>query len=533
MKTFWDILKEYLFVVEDKENKVIYKTDFGINIIAIKQQLTKFTLQQIISYIYSRKYNCDSDIIKLFAMHSTVRSIKDIMYIDEVEINIKDEQGNETKKMTYQNKLEGALNFYGSDHGDSDGLIKMSNDIIKFFTVDLMKMKGKQSKSINEVMNYKESTSIIGDLQIEKRKFINGIKTNDYSGIDSEVLYNLLQMYNTNKLSISDKLPKDELDSLILSDTYISNYIAQFKEKEYEEHIKKWCEEKHLNYKHVITFFNTYCKLSNDIVKYENKIIELDKEIVNEVPVDLLWFSEHTPQLILPSEVHESDLIKISLLQGYGYNLVRNIAIINNNYYYISVFNPYVEYIYKIGKLFKPKTITNKEILNNTLIYKNKLGSTLLYISKKEDDLTGDEDINFIDNIKPSIISKVLPQMLYDNKKYSSIVHEEYVRKFLNKLVVNKKSNTTLNRIISKYVKTIENIKMDLFNNYDRNAFEKLTIIIDITKGNQITKKVIIDLIVSPEYGMKMQQVGGNIRSKDIIHINNSYVRYMIDILNR
>lgn len=532
MVTFWNILREYLFIVADKE-KNVYKTEFGSNIIKMNQQMISLTLQQVISFIYSRKYNCSDDMLKLIAMHSTLRSINDIIYtklIDEVD----KKTGNIISKPYRQ--IEEILNLYGNSYGDSYALIKISNDIINFLT---------GNSSLTNIIANKKSPSIMTNLLMEKRKFIDGIKSNDYRNINTDVLHNFIQMYNTNKLSLDTQISSKEFDKLISNDTIIRGYLSKFKEKEYVNMIENWCNKKHLNYANVMNFFDKYLSLLNSITKYENGLIDTDQEIVREEPIKLEWFNSTTPQLINMNEVSKEDLIKIPLLHGYQYNLVRNIAIINNNYYYVGVFNPSIEYIYILDQVFYRSVDKSKSRMMNSTFIKN-LGSTLLFINKKEND-DGNEALNFIENIHPTIISKVLPQMLYDNKQYNTTIHEQYVRTFLNKLTINKQDNSIINNIVSKYIKTIGQIKYDLMNNYDKNAFQKLLVITNVNdevykkineKEKEYEKRIenrqkIKDIMSSQSYIINTQSGGQiNFNENKLNNIANPYIMDLVKILN-
>ena len=522
MNSFWDILREYLFIVDDKENDIIYKTDFGSNIMKIKQQMVTLSLQQIISFIYSRKYNCTDDMIKLLAMYTTLRSVNDIVYTKLIDDKDRPQ-------------FEDTLKLYGNPHGDSYALIKISNDIINFLTVDLALMQNKQSKSLIEIMGDKKSSTIIADLVIEKRKFIDGLNKNDYKNMNNDVLNNFIQMYNKNKLSLTSQLSSEEINILIANDTYVNNYMSKFKEKEFVNLIRNWCNKRYLNYVNVMNFFNNYSRLLNNIKKYEEQLIDIDSEIVKDKPIKFSWFDATTPQLININEVSKEDLIKIPLLHGYSYNLVRNIAIINNNYYYISVFNPFIDYIFKIGQIFYKSIDKSKsKMINNT--FTKPLGSTLLFINKKENTFTGDEELNFIENIPSNIISKVLPQMVHNSNQYNITLHEEYVRKFLLKLTVNKQGTSIINNIISKYIKTIEQIKYDLFNNYDNFAFEKLIVITNVSTNNEDKnddQNNIRKIMSNKSYNIR-PQFGGSFNKKTtkINNINNSYVYDLTKILN-
>ena len=521
METFWNILKEYLFIVEDSNTKIVYKTDFGNNIIKMKTKLTRFNLQQLISYIYSRKYNCQDDILKLFAMHSTVRSLSELIYVKPVT---------ENGKTMYKNTLEQAMVLYGNCNGDSYGLIKICNDIIKFYTNDLLIIKGQYPKPIGEIINYKKSRSIKDELQNDKKRFINSIKENkfNYKGMDKDVLFNLSQLYNTNKLSVAlnDQISENELDKLMSSGVIIDKYISGFKEQEYEQYIKKWCIDRYLNYTSVSSFFKNYLNLLGDVIKCENKIDDNDYEVTNEIQEDISWFNSHTPQLININEIDKNDLIKIALLNGYGYNLMRNISNINNISYYISIFNPQIDNILKIGKTFTPKKPTTIKIPNNTFIFNKCVGNTLLYISKKEDD-SDEENMNFIDNINPMIISRVIPQIILNIDKYNIMDHEKYISFYLNMLTINRNSNPLVSKFVNNYVRVIESIKLDLLNNQDKNVYEKISVIMENTND----KKYIRDLIAQTN----RLQSGGEIEFTKKINtsITNSYINALVLLLNK
>jgi hypothetical protein len=81
MDAYWDILSEYLLIVHDKDSDNIYKTQFGENIMKMKTQIkSEITLQHLIAYIYSRKYKCDGDMLKLLGMYISLNSPSEIIY---------------------------------------------------------------------------------------------------------------------------------------------------------------------------------------------------------------------------------------------------------------------------------------------------------------------------------------------------------------------------------------------------------------------------------------------------------------------
>jgi hypothetical protein len=440
--SFWEILREQLFVITTKDN-IAFKTEFGQNINKIKQNLVKLSVKHIISLIYGRVYGCYNDMIKLVAMYLTINSTRDIVYYGLVE-----------GKPRYF--FDDAMKLYGNCTGDSNGLIKIANEILEFITKNIM--------LTNEPYTIKE-------LETQKKLFI----TKHYNQIDSELLDTFTQLKNSNNLTSQESLTRKEIDKLIANDTLIKLLNAKLKDPKYINQIEQWSKKRYLKSENILKFLRNYFGLLNDLRKYDKELYEIDEEITTKKYIELTWFDTHTPKMLDSSEVNKDNCISVALLHGFGYSLIKNIAIMNDVYYYINMFNPNLDYVYKINKLFVPQYEVRFKIPNNTFLKYTCLRSTLLYISKKEDEDTGDENIFLIENIENNIISKVLPYMIQNN--YDKVQQEMYVKEFLNKIIINKEGNTIYNKLISKYLKTIEEIRYDLFNFQDKNAFEKLLVV--------------------------------------------------------
>ncbi|MCJ7638223.1 MAG: hypothetical protein MUO21_12100, partial [Nitrososphaeraceae archaeon] len=379
-------------------NDNLYKTQLGDNIMLIKTQMeTNISFQFLLSYIYSRVYKCDSDMIKLISMYMSIKSPKDI-------ILTKQDDGK------YRNMMESALQLYGNSYGDSYGLIKIANYILSQNTIT-----------------------------------------------------------------------------------------------------EEWCISHYLNYSTVKIFIENYTNLSNDIKRYEEGLTSIDQEITYTKINDLKWFDTHTPKLVDDSQIQQEDKIKVALMHGHSYNLVKYITLINNNYY-INIFRPSIRNIYTLPKLYKVMYETKKKIINNSFLIDTKAYSTLLYINQTENSDTGDTEITFIENIPPTIISKVVPQILDDPKKYDSYFQEQETKKYLSSLGLNN------SLVLKNYMQVLTDIKMDLYNNFDKNIFEKLKIIDERSK--------VKDLINNEFRNKKSEilQVGGNYRDcsfvQDIISLS-------------
>lgn len=487
METFWTILKEYLFIAE-KDND-IYKTQFGTNIIKMHQKMSSISLKHLLVYIYGRMYNCTDDIIKLIAMHSTIKSPNDIASDGMVDGR-------------YRVFFENALGLYGNSLGDSHALINISNVIIQLFQHD---------NPLSSLMNNKLSSTVTKNMENNKNNFIGGINNSNYKNVDKSILDDLLQMYYGNKMVLKNTIGKNELDSLVKNDVYVSYYLSEFKNKNYIENIRKWCEQRYLKYDNVMKFYEKYVRLLNEFKKYEEKLYDLDLDIMQDDHVLLEWFNSHTPKMI--TEATKQEGIVISLLHGFSYNLLKNIMVMNGKSYFINILNPNISYRFRLGKIFKPKFESNRPILNNTFLRKESMQSNIIYISKIESDDEADDEIMFIDNVPFNMIAKVLPQMIHNDERYDINKQEQLVRDFLSSLVVDKENNVILSGMTQRYIKTINEIKSILFVNGSK---EKLTVIDD--REN-------IKNIINGQYG------GGDIL--ELNYENIDYISSLIKVLNR
>lgn len=447
MVAFWRMLEEYLFI--ERIDDSLAKSRFGINASKMKTELTLFNLQQLVSYVYSIKYNCDADMLKLLSMHVTCRTLSELVYTKDIVVN--------NKKRKY-NTLVDSMGYYGNCSGDSQGLIKIANRIINFIQKEL----GAQN-NLQMAFNLSE---IARSLDNDKEQFIDGLRNGNYKNMDKNALFNFLQLYNTNKLALSNTINDTEEQMLILNDVYTEKYLNDIKNKKNEHKIAEWSVKNYLNYEKVINFYTNYCKILNDVNKYNSNISIIED---NYISTNANWFKQNIIGAIKANLMNEDDRIKISLMNGYGYNIVRNIANINNNNYYIRIFNPSIDSVMKINKLFQIKSKSSVKIPNTSFLYGKCVGLTLLYISSIQID--GDITINFIDNIDSKLISKIIPQFVPSINVYDIQLHENTIKSFLKSLLINKNDSESadiLNVVVDKYIKTIEGIRTDLYNNIDK-----------------------------------------------------------------
>lgn len=490
MNILWNVLAENLLVVINK-NKA-YKTEFGSKIMYFKQKITilpPLTINQVLSIVYSRSYNCYNEMLTLIAMYTTISSAKEL--IKGGVVNGK-----------YRIQFDDAMKIYGNCEGDSTAILKICDDFLDY----LFKFNIEPT----------DETRIRYEVEKQKQYFLN----KDYSKLDSRTLDNFIQLKNTNKLTTNKMLSNFESDKMISSNTYLLAYLGQIRGIKNELMIKQWCDKRYLNYVVMDRFLETYMRLLNEMKKYEKNLYEEDFEISQDRYTKLDWFDNHTPKLINSNEISKTDRIKIALLYGYNYNLSFNISIINDNYYYLNIFNPDFETVYKINKLFPAKGVTRGRIANNTFLDSTCMKSTILYINKSEDKESGDIEMTLIENIPVKLIARLFPYIIKKDK-YNITIHERYIKEFIRTLVVQKSGNDVYQNLISKYIKTIENIRYHLFNNMEQIAYDKLSVIDDRIQIKQMITQI------------NTIQTGGKYSFTEMSCLINNYVRDLVYILNK
>ena len=142
--------------------------------------------------------------------------------------------------------------------------------------------------------------------------------------------------------------------------------------------------------------------------------------------------------------------------------------------------------------------------------------STVLYILKKDDTESGDIEVTYIENIHPKIISKVLPQILFNSKKYDIVSQEENTRKYLSELIPKKTNLLLLQNILKNYIRSITEIKVDLVNNFNKSGFEKIKIVDDRAEVKEIIMQFfkkdyqqLVTKVKKDDYQQLVKQSGG------------------------
>ena len=183
INSFMETLKNNLIIInnDNDENNYI-KTEYGIKINRLKETL-KISIENLISLVYSYKYKCNEEIIKLISILPSIsQGFKNIS-----NVTIKN------NKIYYDlNKLK---ILYDNKYGDSIAAIEIMNKIIKF---------GKKIIDINEICKKKKNIDIEKIYENNKKKID---KWSEKNYINTRTFKNSYENYiNIKKLINNEKI---------------------------------------------------------------------------------------------------------------------------------------------------------------------------------------------------------------------------------------------------------------------------------------------------------------------------------------
>jgi hypothetical protein len=473
IRSFWDILFEKLCLYSKNNN--IIKTEFGNNIMYVKSKLIEISIDDIVSYIYSGPYGVTGDILKIFAMvNTTSGNIASLSYMDN----------------NYQYKIDKLINRYGNCVSDSDGLIKLANDIIdKFVSLKIISIQ----TNIEKILDENEIIDI-------KQKYIKGKRTNNYNDIanlDNTLIDKLIMLDHNNNLEYTNKLSNKEREQFLKNDLNIS--IVDSKLNEHKKTIMDWCRNNYFEYKTIISFIKNYTRISNDFIKYNsdfelfNNIIKIDKKSTN------------------------TENITCALLHGNGYKIAKKIGGTN---LYVQLINPSPNNVYEIGR------ITKRAHIKNTLVKNSCLGDYIMYLKQNIEF----NQLLLIHNVTPQLIQSITPYVyspeLFSKENYTTNKHTDAITYLTSQFDLNitddlNKSLLTQN-IVKDYVLTIKNIKKDMLNNFNQLTYKKI-----MSLDPDIEYKYAIEQYIKKQIDIKYNRIPNVIDKNNVNNLVNLVGGYM------
>lgn len=295
--------------------KEFVKSEYGIAINSLMSLLTDYSKEMIISYIYSRYYGIDNDILKILTMYKIIDGrIKNLAYDD----------GN----LNRYNELK---SIYKNQYGDSISLLSIANDILKY--VNKFNLEANNKKISYE------------NLANAKRNYL----MQKYGNIDESLIAKLRTADHTDKLVYSNKVTEKEILDIFGSRNLFFTGENQV-DQGIEDKIYYWSKGNYLNDMYVMRFINEYNNIVDSFSKYvvENDIILafLDKNIKSSY-----------------SNNDKNKLIIASLLHGKGSNIAKRVG---GSVYYMMILNPSPNKIYKLRPM---DTFIEKVYINEYVMY--------------------------------------------------------------------------------------------------------------------------------------------------------------------
>ena len=422
MLSYWNSLTNINLINSNK--KIVMLSKYGKHFFNIYQYFIKYdqliTIEHIITFIYSIKYNVNEDIIRILSLIKAINGAGIKGGLTGIGL---------LKNGNYS--IEQFYNIYNNNSND------IKSDLLIMLTI-INKIHSFLEKKLLINLNFNDTVYI--DI-LKKNKELYQLK-NDIDKKNDE-LYNLYVdeiISNSNKKLIDeyDKIldkPKSYIDGCIFN---ILNYNSK--------NIESYCTSLLLNYKSIDKYIKEYILFK----KLQYKLLKRDDfiDIMNTI------HSYH---------VYESNPIIGCLLHGYPFNIaikMGNVLTpdtnINNNYknkkkiknnninnnVFLNIYKPVIENIYTISHI-SPYNKKNLIIMNDVFIQKY-----ILYINIRADDMT----INLLSYVTSDEIANLYK--IY-SKNSSSCINDN-----INHIVkINDNNSDIINSVIHLYTDTLKIIK--------------------------------------------------------------------------
>lgn len=218
---FWTFMQQKLFLYPTQNNDLL-KTQFGKYIQSIRADLIDFTLDEVISLVYAKKYDILMPIVMIYSM------LKVTMY--------------KISSLTTPNATK-FQKLFTSTKGDAINIYNICITILNYIN----------TFNVLDMHNYKN------EISLSKEKYLEG----NLKDIPLNIFEKLKKLDYSNTLTNNSTLSNNELTMLLFDSNSHSINIAK-----YENTIKKWCNNMLLNYDVVKKFIDYNFNLSNKIEKY-------------------------------------------------------------------------------------------------------------------------------------------------------------------------------------------------------------------------------------------------------------------------
>jgi hypothetical protein len=392
MKTFFNTMKIFNLITD----KYI-KTDYGELLYDLLNKLDWFTdsINNLITYIHSIKYNCENDVIKLLALIKSINGDLNSLSFNTLVNN----------KPKFQ--LESILNIFGKEsNSDLFTLLNIINFIHQYIDNKFdLNFEALEKIALNNYYNH-----IIG--QINDDDIDKLLKTKK-----------LQNTKNKNNPSLRQQLIK-------------SNYLINLLNKQiikYNDKITNICKKISINPITIQKYFMNYIYIKKNIL-----ILNLE----NDFNLSILLNG------VKIKSIYKNNPILACFLHGYPFNIVKKMG---NSPFYISTLNPYLDNVYSIATIsrnyLKPQIICNDIYLSNYVFYLNlKLDTNTINILSYVSD---DEVKNIYNIFTCSYCNDVLPRIMMNKININTNLNSQYYVLYLYTHTLEELQKLCINQNIS------------------------------------------------------------------------------------
>lgn len=322
MKSFWQVLLDYLYISFSANKLDIVKTELGEQLIRLFEDFKMDSHNLFRSLIFGIANGCGEDMIRL-------NSICKIIKFDPTKLLA----GKDT--MVDKSILMGTM-LKSTSKKDSD--VRIILDILNSFHLFL------ETIGVSEKLNSSVYITKLGELT-------------DY-GYTREDYYNLLGPEDVNSQSLKKKLIDTTKNKFVIVLMEILNDHFEYSLIKNKSKILEWCKNRMID--------------SDIIIKYIKEYVNMRAFLTRKLTSNTLQFLKYIQKTFSLSsrEDRHIDPLDLSLLFGFPFNVCRRMP---ESSYYLSVYSPNFDNFYQISSYsqfkYKMASCVSTENLQEYLLY--------------------------------------------------------------------------------------------------------------------------------------------------------------------
>lgn len=405
IRSFWQMMLDYLYISFNTNKNDIIKTKIGTEIIQLFE-----TLQIDVQYygliralVFGIAIGCNDDIFKLVSFYMSVNMMP-------------------TKIKKQNTKLYSAN---GCTDSDSKIILGHLNDFHKYM----------------EQIQIKDNSNLINKL------FTKIPEVSKYKLTRNE-LNLLLGPEDTHTKELNEKISSAEKKSIIIGniEKFVYSNIA-YTIRENAQKIIGWCDVRHLDANVLVNYLVEYYNFKS---KFNRKMTAKKTSFIQELKANFSKTSVFSERNL--------DLVDVAIVFGFPFNICKKVS---ESSYYLSMYNPNLDNIYKIQSTSKYK------FKPNILMEPSNLSNYLLYFKLDIDPDDDDDTMICLHKVDPKLFT--ILSHIYNKKQIVRITHNENIMNKIDNLIKSKISDKTsdLSKMMINYTKTLTEMEKDLteFNN--------------------------------------------------------------------